>query len=703
MQSSQDNQLVTFAEQDPEQSVTFSELGETMNVDMYRDIEWQAATAEPRENLLRDSELNYAHKLEELVRDDMLFIGALDTTELERDEHAVANSDQDIANKLQASILNQKREIQLLEQSASQRISGDFYRKRKALDAEEKNARQANKYKTKTIEKVFQTTRNNLKHRISEDKKSTRDKFGKLRESRDRSLGTASKKSRFLNIYLEQCRAVKNKLPCAYYVILVTLWDRPAGARIENTKLRRVTTAKRHGGRYFHNAIRFEECLELLVPSAIDVKPTMVITFEMFILKNRSFPYDREVAFGIFPLCNSDFQVAEGKFKVPMIRGALDPKIAKFSEIEDKYRANLDEWVCNLYFQTSFDPFYEVEPLKFPEQFEEFSYSVTTPDGLKNRRATYRKFKYMFSELFADFGFKLHHVKYAHMWLMILVLLFALWIGRFTHYFGQWALFKMLDIEVTKFKPEWVTFSLYFATDLQFESIIGHLFFGSAVSLALFMLLCLVIIIVRATGGEFTTPGYRVISCYGLAIILDPIVTIIEHSIRRPIEDDFIGDPFLLSNYFDSFNESDALGPIVTVLVYVVLMLVSMLIFYAYLLYLHMEGRMLDNYTRLTAPEFHFYIPYDNEVSLQYLKSAISRAHSYKSTDGRRRVVAVGEYQDSHTGKPLTHIAIINQKGDNKTIYRHFIRLPTGSICELSTLRLGDYEDLSPTNKKYKN
>ena len=81
------------------------------------------------------------------------------------------------------------------------------------------------------------------------------------------------------------------------------------------------------------------------MPSAIDVKPTMVITFEMFILKNRSFPYDPEVAFGIFPLCNSDFQVAEGKFKVPMIRGALDPKI------EEKYRAYLDKWLCNLYFQ----------------------------------------------------------------------------------------------------------------------------------------------------------------------------------------------------------------------------------------------------------------------------------------------------------------------------------------------------------------
>lgn len=701
MQSKYDNQIVTFVEQDPEQTLTFSEFGESLNADLYQDLDWQAATAEPREHLLKDSDGDYARKLEELVKDDILFVGALDATDLERDENTAAHNNQDLASKLQSTLYNQKREIALQEQSATQRISGQFYKKRKTLNADEKNAQQSMKYKTQTIGKAFDTTKDSLKRRVHDDRKATKHNYGRLSESRDLSLGTRGRNARYFNIYLDQCRSVKNKLPCAYYVVLVTLWDRLAGARIETSKLKRVTSVKRHGGRYFHNSIRFEECVELLVPSEYDIKPTMVITFEIFILKNRSFPYDREVAFGIFPLCNSDFQVAEGKFKVPMIRGALDPKIAKFSEIEDKYRTNLDEWVCNLYFQTSFDSFNDVEPLKFPEQFEEYSYSVTTADGLKNRRATYRKIKYMFSEMFADFGFKLHNIKYAQMWLMILVLLFGLWICRFTHYFGQWALFKMLDIEITRFKPEWITFTLSYASDLQFESIIGLLFFGSVVSLVLFGIMCLSVVLVRIS-GEFSTPGYRVISCYGLAIILDPLITVIEHSIRKYAEKDFIGDPFLLSNYFTSFNESDALGPIVTVLVYVVIMLFAILSFYGYLLYLHMDGRMLDNYTRLSAPDNHFYIPYDSEVSLQYLKNAITRAHSYKSTDGRRRIVAVGDYQDSHTGKPLTHIAIINQKNDSRSLYRHFVRLPTGSICELSTLRYGDYEELSPSNKKYK-
>jgi hypothetical protein len=56
------------------------------------------------------------------------------------------------------------------------------------------------------------------------------------------------------------------------------------------------------------------------------------------------------MAYGVFPVCNSSFNLAEGRFKTPMIRGEIDLNIDKFSDIDKLYRTNIDEWLCNLYF-----------------------------------------------------------------------------------------------------------------------------------------------------------------------------------------------------------------------------------------------------------------------------------------------------------------------------------------------------------------
>jgi hypothetical protein len=57
----------------------------------------------------------------------------------------------------------------------------------------------------------------------------------------------------------------------------------------------------------------------------------MVVSFELFLLRNRQVTHDKVVAHGFFPLCNSDFEFCEGKFKVPMVRGEIDLSIDRFS------------------------------------------------------------------------------------------------------------------------------------------------------------------------------------------------------------------------------------------------------------------------------------------------------------------------------------------------------------------------------------
>lgn len=48
----------------------------------------------------------------------------------------------------------------------------------------------------------------------------------------------------------------------------------------------------------------------------------------------------------------------EGKFKVPLLRGELDPSIDKFERIENRIGNNLDSWLCNLYFDIRHLPRY---------------------------------------------------------------------------------------------------------------------------------------------------------------------------------------------------------------------------------------------------------------------------------------------------------------------------------------------------------
>ena len=85
------------------------------------------------------------------------------------------------------------------------------------------------------------------------------------------------------------------------------------------------------------------------MPPDIELLPSNVILFELVYLSNKDGSDDITMGWGAFPIVNGDFQINEGKFKVPLIYGSVDYKVDAFQAIEDKYRRNIDEWLCNLY------------------------------------------------------------------------------------------------------------------------------------------------------------------------------------------------------------------------------------------------------------------------------------------------------------------------------------------------------------------
>ena len=82
-----------------------------------------------------------------------------------------------------------------------------------------------------------------------------------------------------------------------------------------------------------------------------DLESTNCLQFQLVLLESDIVPRDYVVGWGVFPLLNSDFQLNEGKFKVPLLFGGVKTQFDKFSKIETEMMRDLDNWVSNLYFE----------------------------------------------------------------------------------------------------------------------------------------------------------------------------------------------------------------------------------------------------------------------------------------------------------------------------------------------------------------
>jgi len=89
--------------------------------------------------------------------------------------------------------------------------------------------------------------------------------------------------------------------------------------------------------------------LYYMLPPSVFLKPSNVVVFEIVNLSSKNTCKDEIVAWGALPIVNGEFEVNQGKFKLPMLAGNIDFNTNKFKDIEQKYRRNVDEWLCNLY------------------------------------------------------------------------------------------------------------------------------------------------------------------------------------------------------------------------------------------------------------------------------------------------------------------------------------------------------------------
>ena len=83
---------------------------------------------------------------------------------------------------------------------------------------------------------------------------------------------------------------------------------------------------------------------------------------------------------------------------------------------------------------------------------------------------------------------------------------------------------------------------------------------------------------------------------------------------------------FKLYNYYMNRDNSGIVGIVLQVLIYVFLFALNLMLFYIYLIFIHMNGRVIDLYIRLSGDVKDFFLPKDEEVSLNYLKWVCHKA-----------------------------------------------------------------------------
>jgi len=312
-------------------------------------------------------------QLRKELEDQTIMVGTVSLDDVKLEE---ASLEQDRIASVQADLArHQKREQDLLARELEARKRLNAERKTSVLeDREEALAVIARSMiSTREQQTAFRKTEERLKAILRDEEATVRVEFGDLVEDESGVKGRRyavdwDNAPRLVCIKNMVLRAVKNKLLPGRYVMLVTIFDRLGGVPLKWSKLKdfnyfhRTRNPVRHNGRFHDVEISFKQRINkvfLACPSKNDVAPSMCFVFELFQIRNSGLSKtDKVVAWGAFPLADPTFDVIKGYFKVPLLRGEMDPTIDRYEELERRVATNVDNWLCNLYFTIEHWPRY---------------------------------------------------------------------------------------------------------------------------------------------------------------------------------------------------------------------------------------------------------------------------------------------------------------------------------------------------------
>jgi hypothetical protein len=286
-------------------------------------------------------------------------------------------------------------------------------------------------------------------------------------------------------------------------------------------------------------------------------------------------------------------------------------------------------------------------------------------------------------------------------WISLMILIVTLWARIYIHYIGMYIMLSILGVPITEFVPKLYYMKLvYPMTKVANE--VGAIFAGNFLNSIVFGLLMLLSALVKI--GRSTMPKYisKFIASYGIAVLLDFfLIALVDLA-------NFNSDSEILKlyNFYFVATKSGLIGVFITIFMYFAFLVFNGFLLYVHLVFLHMQGRIIDLFNRLTSDITQFFVPHDMEVSARYLRWILLKAkRENKENMENPKRVSITTYNMSEKGKNpklMSHICIFKQRKDEEKmiLYRHFLRTPNGSIIELAeedNFQIEDYYPLLDT------
>ncbi len=141
--------------------------------------------------------------------------------------------------------------------------------------------------------------------------------------------------------------------------------------------------------------------------------------------------------------------------------------------------------------------------------------------------------------------------------------------------------------------------------------------FGTLANTLVFLLFVLICHISQKYIYCFPVSFCKFIAWYGLATVFDFfLIAVIDFATQ-----DWKGDLFKLYLFYGQADaNSGFVGFFLTFIIHLGLLIVNLFIFYNYIVFIHMDGRLSDIYMRITGKMSKFFLPLDSEVSFNYLR-----------------------------------------------------------------------------------
>eukprot|EP00163_Fabomonas_tropica_P004964 TRINITY_DN1442_c0_g1_i3.p1 TRINITY_DN1442_c0_g1~~TRINITY_DN1442_c0_g1_i3.p1 ORF type:complete len:1066 (+),score=331.44 TRINITY_DN1442_c0_g1_i3:1132-4329(+) len=306
----------------------------------------------------------YLDRFDEVMKPETLLVGSISVEEAERQE-------QEMEQQRIAAAIEKAREDKLRQEDLEQRERLARHRILTEQEAARIEARRRQRQRAAReqiqadqIKKVFQKAEAKLKNKLTQRQAEIQTKYGELRSSAQEYGGFKGRKwlvdwehtPQPVMIRLDTARAIKDKVPKGRYVLVVSLYDRLGGNELRWSNLHKQsydgsTVPVRHSGAFHAQEIKFNQNVFIVCPAKIDMHPSMTFYFELYLLKGRSSPIDRVVAWGAFPAYDNRGDVVRGKFKTPMLRGPTDLSVYKYERIDSLISKDVENWMANIYFK----------------------------------------------------------------------------------------------------------------------------------------------------------------------------------------------------------------------------------------------------------------------------------------------------------------------------------------------------------------